>query len=148
MQPRTRSSQTGSVLVEAAFTLLALFVFLLGIMEAGRFFQVQQFLTDAAREGARYAVTPSSGSTTLPSSTAVTGVVDQYLAAAGITSSDRTVSVDTVSLSDATSACTSSAACGTKVTVSYPYQIMTLAMFTNLKFTLKGKALMRNETSP
>jgi Flp pilus assembly protein TadG len=142
MKVRKRSPQTGSVLVEAAFTLLTLFVFLFGIIEAGRFFQVQQFLTDAAREGARYAVTPASGGTTLPSTTAVTSVVSQFLSAAAVT--NATVSVSS-------SACpwdsTGAAQC-TTVNVSAPYQIMTLAMFSNLSITLSGNAMMRNETSP
>ena len=154
MKSMKRAPQTGSVLVEAAFTLLTLFVFLFGIVEAGRFFQVQQFLTDAAREGARVAVAPLSQTTTLATMAEIQTAIQQFLDAAAI--KNATPAVDCVNLTTgadiaSNSTCTGivcPAACGTRVTVSAPYQIMTLAMFSNLSITLKGKALMRNETSP
>ena len=151
-----RAPQTGSVLVEAAFTLLTLFIFLFGIMEAGRFFKVQQFLTDAAREGARVAATPLTQTTTLATKAQIDLAVQPFLAAAAIT--NGTVTVNCVSLSNYntvydTNPCSAGCpvagvACGSQVVVSAPYQIMSLAMFSNLSITLKGKALMRNETSP
>src|SRR5262245_27100725 len=153
MKATKRDRQTGAVLVEAAFTLLTLFIFLFGIMEAGRFFQVQQFLTDAAREGARVAVAPTAGTSTLADSATISTAVTQFAAAAAIT---PTVTVDCVDLSTGSDITTGSVcsasncaayACGTRVTASSDYQIMSLAMFSNLSITLKGKALMRNETS-
>jgi Flp pilus assembly protein TadG len=153
MKASQRDRQTGAVLVEAAFTLLTLCVFLFGIIEAGRFFQVQQFLTDAAREGARYAVTPMTQTTTLPTATEITTVVQQFASsAAGITPS---VDVSCINLSTGAQinsgvcgVCASGTPCGTQVKASSSYQIMSLAMFSNLSITLQGKALMRNETSP
>ena|SRR5436190_14408411 len=152
MKATQRDRQTGAVLVEAAFTLLTLCIFLFGIIEAGRFFQVQQFLTDAAREGARYAVTPLTQTTTMPTKAEITTVVQQFASAAtGVT---PTVDVDCLNLTTgatitAGNVCgVCATACGTQVKASSPYQIMSLAMFSDLSITLQGKALMRNETSP
>lgn len=44
------------VTVEAAFTLPLVLMFLMGILEYGRYVMTQQVLTNAAREGARYAL--------------------------------------------------------------------------------------------
>ena len=150
---RRHRREAGTVLVEAAFTLLTLLIFLFGIMEAGRFFQVQETLTNAAREGARVAVAPLTQTTTLASCGSggpIQTAVQNYLSGASIT--NATISCDTIRYSDGAVVGTYPAACtepcGSRVTVSAPYQIMTISMFSNLSMTLKGKALMRNETSP
>jgi Flp pilus assembly protein TadG len=152
MKATQRDRQTGAVLVEAAFTLLTLCIFLFGIIEAGRFFQVQQFLTDAAREGARYAVTPLTQTTTMPTAAQITTVVQNFASSAtGVTPS---VEVSCVNLTTGASTsgvcgvCAAGTPCGTQVRAYSSYQIMTLSMFSNLSITLQGKALMRNETSP
>jgi Flp pilus assembly protein TadG len=148
MSRAKRRIEAGVVLVEAALTLLVLFIVLFAIMEAGRFFQVQEMISNAAREGARLAVSPLTQSTTMPSDDEITSKVQTYLDAASITGA--TVTVDRyVRLSDGvaiSSPC--NAPCGTRVSVQAPYQIATLSMFTSLSMNLKGKALMRNETSP
>jgi len=54
---RLRSARRGSVLVEAALILPVLLLFLFGIFEYGRFLMTLQLINNAAREGARYAVT-------------------------------------------------------------------------------------------
>src|SRR5262245_65036078 len=97
MKATKRDRQTGAVLVEAAFTLLTLCIFLFGIIEAGRFFQVQQFLTDAAREGARVAVAPMSQTTTLATSTEISTAVQDFLYAGGISNANA-IQVDCVNL--------------------------------------------------
>jgi len=129
----------GTVLVEAALTLLTLFVCLFAIMEAGRFFQIQQTLTNAAREGARFAVTPLSQTSTLPTLGEVQARVQPFLNSANITGA--TVAVAPEACSPAPTQCT-------RVTVTAPYQLITLSMFSSLSMTLRGEALMRNETSP
>ncbi len=50
--------QRGANLVEAALTLLVLFIFIFGIIEFGRIYNIYQAITNAAREGARFAVAP------------------------------------------------------------------------------------------
>ena len=64
---RRHYSNSGAALVEAAITLMMFFAILFGLMEAGHFMSFQQTLTDASREGARLAITPLSGTSTLPS---------------------------------------------------------------------------------
>ena len=128
--------QNGTVIVETAFTVLLLFTFLFAIMEAGRLFNVQQTLTDAAREGARLGVTPLTQTNTLPSTTDIQDRVNVFLNAAGITAKNILVNP------------AGTPADFTKVRVEADYQLITLSMFSNLQFTVKGEALMRNETSP
>jgi Flp pilus assembly protein TadG len=53
-----RRSQHGGTLVEAALILLLAFTFIFAIIEFGRVLSVYQTMTDAAREGARFAVAP------------------------------------------------------------------------------------------
>ena len=128
--------QRGTVIVETAFTVLLLFTFLFAIMEAGRLFNVQQTLTDAAREGARLGVTPLTQTNTLPSTTDVQNAVTVFLNAAAITGANIDVNNP------------APPAGFTRVRVTAPYQLITLSIFSNLQFTVKGEALMRNETSP
>ena len=61
---RTESSQRGAAMVEAALTMLTLLVLLFAIFEAGRMLNIQQTLTNAAREGARLSVLPAAASGT------------------------------------------------------------------------------------
>ena len=54
---KRRAPQRGTAAVETALVLPLCLLFLFGIMEYGRFVMVQQVITNAAREGCRYAVT-------------------------------------------------------------------------------------------
>ena len=134
--------QRGVAVVEGAVVLMGFMVLLLAIFEAGRFFNVQQVLTDASREGARLAVTPLSGTSTLPTTGQIQSEVQRFLQAANIQGAtiavNRPVSIDTGGVLTEF----------TRVTVSVPYQVLTLSMFSNLEIPLVGEALMRNETSP
>jgi Flp pilus assembly protein TadG len=60
---------------------------MLGIWEVGRLIQVQQILTNAAREGVRQA---STGNHNVAS---ITTIVNNYLTAAGINNSGSTVTI-------------------------------------------------------
>lgn len=56
-QTRTRLKRRRAIAtIEAVFTLPLVLMFLLGILEYGRYVMTQQVLTNAAREGARYAL--------------------------------------------------------------------------------------------
>ena len=132
-------SQSGVVTVEAAIIMLAFFVVVLGIMEAGRFIGIQQTLTDAAREGARLAIAPEQGNSNLPSETAIENRVQTFLDSASIAGATVTVQRPVA---------TAGGDIYTRVTASVPYQVLTISMFTNLEVTLSGTSLMRNETSP
>ena len=60
---RTRQAGKETALFEAAFTALPLFMF--ATMETGRFLNVQQTLTEVAREGVRLGIAPLGQTETL-----------------------------------------------------------------------------------
>jgi Flp pilus assembly protein TadG len=136
---KARHAERGTAVVETALTLLPLFIFLFAIMEAGRFFNVQQSLTDAAREGARLGVAPLSQTDTLATKQEIVDAVTIYLNAASI--QPKRILVDAENSPGPP-------ANFRKVRVEADYSLITLSMFSSLKFTLEGEALMRNETTP
>lgn len=87
LRERLGSGRPGTASVELAIVLPILLVLLAGIWEVGRMVQVQQVLTNAAREGARAA------STGARSQTQVDTAVKNYLTAAGIKTNGYTVKV-------------------------------------------------------
>jgi Flp pilus assembly protein TadG len=139
---RRKSPEAGTSAVEAAIILLMFFMLLFGVFEAGRFMNTRQILTNAAREGARLAVTPLSQTSTLPTTAEVQARVDQFLATGNITGA-------TVSLNPAIDVNTGLVTTRyTQVTVSKTYAVLTVPYFFNrLAVTVSGQALMRNETS-
>lgn len=142
MRPTRQSAERGAAAVEAALTLLVFFTLLLAVMEGGRFLQVQHTLTSAAREGARLAVAPLSQTSTMATNTEIQTEVTRFLDAARISGATITVQRPVAILANGVSMqCT-------QVTVSVPYQVLTLAAFSPLSVTLTGEAVMRNETSP
>ena len=142
IEPLQKRSERGSTIVEAAIIITVFFMFLFGIFEAGRALNMQQVLTNAAREGARLAVTPLTATDTLPSYDEIKARVDGYLASANVTGA--TVTVDPLFPVTTGSGTTYY----TRVTVTRLYSVLTVPNFFNaLNITLKGEALMRNETS-
>jgi Flp pilus assembly protein TadG len=136
--------QDGSVLVESALSLMVFFMLVLGIVEIARVLQVQNMLTDAAREGARFGVTPlcySCGGT-LPTAQQISDKVTAFLAVGSITVPSSNVAVNqalTFSPDPTTY---------TRVTVTLSYSPLFGAWFQSLQINLIGSSLMRNETSP
>lgn len=141
---RGHSRQKGTAVVEAALTLLTFFTVLFGIMEAARFVSVQQAVSSAAREGARFSVAPLRGTSALPTDAEIQAQVNQFLNAAAIAGATVTIQRPIVIPTGAFPVLTEF----TLVQVQVPYQVISLAMFGNLQVTLRGEALMRNETSP
>jgi len=137
---RHPDSRQGAAAVETALVLPLFFLIVFGIIEFGRAFMVAQLLTNAAREGARAAIT--AGSTNTDVTTTVKGLVHDYT---GVATSKVTV---TISVNDSTSTQLSTAErrdmC--EVVVTLP---MSDCTFIPLKFlrgiTLKGQAAMRHE---
>jgi Flp pilus assembly protein TadG len=77
--------RSGGAVVESAFVLPIILLFVLGIMEYGRYILALQVVTNAAREGCRYAVTHTqpvtiAGTTTGNATSDVTNKVSTYLA--------------------------------------------------------------------
>ena len=139
---RRSTSERGTAIVESAIILPVFFLLLFGVFEASRFMNTQQVLTDAAREGARLAVTPLTRTNTLPSTGEITTRVNDFLGSASITGA--TVTVDNA-VSVVTGSITTTY---TRVRVDEPYQVLTVpGFFSMLQVTLRGEALMRNETS-
>ncbi len=137
-----KSSEQGVIVVEAALILLLFLICLFAVMEGGRVLSVQQTLTNAAREGARFAVKPSSGTSTLPTLTQIENFVNPFLDAAVV--AGATINVQrpvVIQLGDV-------ATQFTRVAITAPYQVLTIPLFSGLSIPLTGQALMRNETSP
>ena len=72
--------ERGSAIAEAAITLPLLFLLLIATFAFGLIWANYQMMTDAAREGARFAVTAPPGSDVLPSASAVAQKVCAYMA--------------------------------------------------------------------
>ena len=134
-----RRREHGATLVESAITLVPFFIFVFGIIEAGRFMSVQETLTNAAREGARVAVLPLPGTATLAPATLVETRVRDFLRVNAIPDGDSTITITPL---------TSGGTNYTLVTVAVPYQVITTPFFSALEITLSGNSRMRNETSP
>jgi Flp pilus assembly protein TadG len=139
---QNNASDRGTAIVEAAIVLPIFLMLLFGIFEATRFVNTKQVLTNAAREGARMAVAPLSGTDTLPSVTEVEDRVKGYLASGNITGA--TVTVDpAVQVMNGTTVTLS-----TRVTVQKTYAVVTVPyFFSMLNINVTGEALMRNETN-
>lgn len=138
---RAPNDQRGAALVEAALTMLLFVVFLFAVFEGGRFLNIQQTLTNAAREGARLSVAPLSGTSTLATTGQVTARVQSFLQASGLNGATATIAVvqNHTLAGDPTQY--------SLVTVTVPYAVMTIPLFTDLQVTLTGEAMMRNETN-
>jgi len=147
-------NEWGVTLVESALILVLFLTLLLGVMEVGRFLNIRQVLTHAAREGARFAIAPASGTNTLPDEDQVSAKVETYLLAANIRDAVTTVKCPP----SATEVCTKDPAMAivtgsvtteyTEVTVSTTYSVLSApGLFKALEVNLSGKALMRRETS-
>jgi len=141
---RDIAGERGAAVVETALTLLLLLTLIFGLFEAGRMMSVQEVVTNAAREGARLSVTPLVGTDTLPTTDAVKARVNQFLQSASIKGATTTV-VQNAGCTG--SGCNPSMVMST-VTVSVPYSFLSLPLLGNVNFTMTGKAVMRNETSP
>jgi Flp pilus assembly protein TadG len=145
------NQERGAALVETALTMLMFFVVLLAIFEGGRMLNIQQTLTNAAREGARYSVLPAAATggvytDTLPTVDAVRTRVRSFLNASGLngaTIPDENIQVD----QNYDSPDDSDATRYTRVTVTVPYRVLTISMFSLLQVNLRGQAMMRNETN-
>ncbi len=141
----SRGGCRGTSVVEAAVVMLLFLSILFGVLESGRFMSIQQTLTNAAREGARLAVAPMSQSFSLATDTEIQNRVSYFLQSNGIPltgSNHASIHIDrNVALGSAEDVYT-------RVTVTYPYKVLSLQMFSDLEIALSGTSRMRNETSP
>jgi len=138
-------SDRGTALIEAALTLPILLLIMVGIFEVGRAYQTWQVVTNAAREGARVAILPSSTSGT------VTSIVRSYMTNGQLTNAGTaTVSVD----QGANYVVNGTNVSASLVTVDYPFDFIVLQPVARLvvpnstagqSFMMRATAIMRNE---
>jgi Flp pilus assembly protein TadG len=101
MRARGIRSERGQALAEFALVMPLVLLFIAGIVEMGRAWNIKQAVTDAAREGARYAVIADG--LDCPGKTAlVEDKVEERLALASIESSVITVTCVDVGASERT----------------------------------------------
>jgi Flp pilus assembly protein TadG len=141
MRKRLIKSERGAALLETAITLPIILLVSVAIFEFGRAYQTWQVLTNAAREGARLAVTPASNAAN------VQALVRTYMQNGGLpnyaTADVQVVSEDLVSGSAST------------ITIGYPFSFMVLQPVIQLihagsatgePITMGATATMRNES--
>ncbi len=143
ISPRVDQARSrGQILIESAVALMILFLVLLAIVEAGRLLQVHQVLVTAAREGAHLSVKPAFHSSVLATVAEIEAEVDRFLRSGAMDPNLANISINQAKTYGTEPTVYS------EVTVTYPYEVVTLALFTDLQVTLTGTSAMRNETSP
>lgn len=142
---KTDSRERGSAMVETAITIPILLVLMVGIFEVGRAYETWQVLTNAAREGARMSVTPSSSQAT------TNALIRQYMANGQLTKSATAAVVVNKGASINVNGTSISASA---VTVDYPFEFIMLQPAVRLvapgatvggPLTMRATAIMRNE---
>jgi Flp pilus assembly protein TadG len=143
MKPDSR--ERGSAMVETAITIPLLLMMMVGIFEVGRAYETWQVLTNAAREGARMSVTPSS------TEEVTTALIRQYMADGQLgNSGTATVVVDKTATINAGGTPVSASL----VTVDYPFEFIMLQPVVRLvapgatvggPLTMRATSIMRNE---
>jgi Flp pilus assembly protein TadG len=136
---RTMRNERGAALLETAITLPLVLFISVAIFEFGRAYQVQQVLTNAAREGARVAVLPDY------TDAQVTTIVRTYLTDGGLAAVDPAITRD-IAVPPGTAS---------RVTINYPFNFMVLNPVARLVapastlgsgvLQMQASALMRNE---
>jgi Flp pilus assembly protein TadG len=114
---RAFRNERGAALLETAITLPIILLVSVGIFEFGRAFQVQQVLTNAAREGARVSIIATSTDDDVRA--AVTG----YMRGGGLPDANVTAATVSVVREDAF---VIGGATASKITVTYPFQFIVL----------------------
>lgn len=133
---KRKQSQRGATIAEAAVTVVTLFTLILGVVDFGRAFSIYEDLTNAAREGARYAVAPDPASEILPSSAQVQSYVSPFLTANNVSG--------TVTVSSTSHVINGVTTTYTRVTVQAPYKFLFFPFGT---VNISSNSEMRNETN-
>lgn len=141
-----KQSEKGAELVEMAFVILLFVALMLGVFELGRAYNIYQNITNAAREGARFAVAPMRGGTVnYPNNSEVRSVVTNFMQSANLNPSAATINIQlnnqTVDPSCSPCVVGGGCACGTRVSISYPF-----SFFFYGNINLSTTVLMRNES--
>lgn len=142
---RRLKSERGTALLETALTLPLLLLVSVGIFEFGRAYQVEQVLTNAAREGARVAVIPGTDTAT------VQARVRGYLTSGQMSNPNSAV----INVTAVNIPMGATNVPGTRVTVNYPFSFIVLnpvarlvvrgSTLGNAPITMVATSEMRNE---
>lgn len=129
IRPR-RKAESGQSLVELGILAPVLVFVLVGVVDFGRIFMVEQVITNAAREGARVAVVDTS-------STLASQTVQSYMQGAGLDMSQATITITGAN-----------AATGQPTVVAITYKVTSLALqlvHANSNITLSATSSMLHE---
>ena len=139
LRARFRRSDSGQALTEFALVMPIVLLLLIGIIEFGRAWHVQQVMTDAAREGARHGVLANPAIT----QQSVVSTINAAMAYAAIDT--NTAQITLTGFGTGTGNLLT-------VDVQYPYQFRFLGALINLAnlgtdgyVVLKTQFVMRNE---
>ena len=146
MNRKGKHGEKGAEMVEMAFVLLIFLVLMMGVFEFGRAFNIYQNITNAAREGARFAVAPQRGGTTnYPNNTEVSDVISSFMRSSYLNPAVATINIqlNNQNIDPACTPCVAGGgcACGTRVSISYPFSFLFYGGI-NISTTV----LMRNES--
>jgi len=133
---KRKLAQGGATITEAALTAVTLFTLILGVVDFGRAYSMYQNVTDAAREGARFAVAPDPTTEILPSASEVQSHVTPYLTSLNISG--------TVAVASTSHVINGVTTTYTKVTVTAPYKFLFFSFGT---VNITSNSEMRNETN-
>ena len=141
-----RHNEKGAELIEMAFVLLLFLVLMIGVFEFGRAYNIYQNITNAAREGARFAVAPARGGTiNYPNNSEVSGVISNFMLSSNLNPAVATININ-LNNQDVDPSCTpctagGGCACGTRVSISYPFAFLFYG-----GVNIRTSVLMRNES--
>jgi Flp pilus assembly protein TadG len=137
--------EKGAELVEASLVMLLFTLLMLGVFQFGRAYNVYQNITNAAREGARFAVAPQrGGGLSYPTTGQVRAVVVDFLNSANLADpGGANLQVLPNQSLGGVAPCNpavSGSPCGTRVSLTYPFSIFGFG-----SVSLRTSVTMRNE---
>jgi Flp pilus assembly protein TadG len=146
---RLWQDERGQALAEFALVLPLILLFIAGVVEMGRAWNIKQVVTDAAREGARYTVVKDAA---IPDLDAVQAKIEERLALGGVTESTITFSSDDPDCDPVSNCFHNDFGYGKEMTVAVSTQFQMNLIGTLLKWAggptaveISTNATMRNE---
>ena len=146
INPEKRKCEKGAELIEVSFVILLFVTLMMGVFEFGRAYNIYQTITNAAREGARFAVAPQRGGTiNYPNNSEVSSVVTGFMQSSNLDPATATVNIqlNNQNVDPSCSPCSAGGgcACGTRISISYPFSFLFYG-----EINISTTVLMRNES--
>jgi hypothetical protein len=140
------STEKGAELIETSLVILLFVLLVLSIFELGRAYNIYQNITNAAREGARFAVAPQKGGgLSYPTTDEVRAVIVGFLNSANLPDPGSTnLQILTNQDLGGVGPCNPSVSgspCGTRVDLSYPFSLFGIG-----SISIHTSVIMRNES--